>query len=151
MSSSTHRQPRVTPAAGRSAERKQAADRKDHDRPDTPGNVADQAARGRGMKDGARAIEVTILDRTLKIACREDEKADLLRAVEVLDAKMREIRGQSKVLSVERVAIMAALNIAHDLLLAQRASGFDTEAFQRRMKSMAEAIDQAMSAQEHLF
>ena len=71
------------------------------------------------MKDGARAIEVTILDRTLKIACREDEKADLLRAVEVLDAKMREIRGQSKVLSVERVAIMAALNIAHDLLLAQ--------------------------------
>ena len=103
------------------------------------------------MKDGARAIEVSILDRTLKIACREDEKADLLRAVEVLDAKMREIRGQSKVLSVERVAIMAALNIAHDLLLAQRASGFDTEAFQRRMKSMAEAIDQAMSAQEHLF
>ena len=103
------------------------------------------------MKDGGRAIEVNILDRTLKIACREEEKADLLRAVEVLDAKMREIRGQSKVLSVERIAIMAALNLAHDLLIAQRASGFDTEAFQRRMKNMAEAIDLAMSAQEHLF
>src|SRR6478672_6711892 len=96
MSSSTHRQPRVTAAAGRSAERKQAAERKDRERPDTPGDVADQAARGRGMKDG-RAIEVTILDRTLKIACREEEKADLLRAVEYLDAKMREIRGQGKV------------------------------------------------------
>ena len=46
---------------------------------------------------------------------------------------------------------MAALNIAHELLLARRASGFDTEAFQRRMKRMAEAIDEAMSAQEHLF
>jgi len=102
------------------------------------------------MKDG-RAIEVTVLDRTLKIACKEDEKADLLNAVEYLDAKMREIKANSKVLSVERVAIMAALNIAHELLSAQRASGFDSEAFERRMKTMAEAIDEAMSAQEHLF
>ena len=88
------------------------------------------------MKDG-RAIEVTVLDRTLKIACKEDEKADLLNAVEYLDAKMREIKANSKVLSVERVAIMAALNIAHELLSAQRASGFDSEAFERRMKTMA--------------
>jgi len=102
------------------------------------------------MKDG-RAIEVTVLDRTLKIACKEDEKADLLNAVEYLDAKMREIKANSKVLSVERVAIMAALNIAHELLSARRASGFDSEAFERRMKTMAEAIDEAMSAQEHLF
>ena len=102
------------------------------------------------MKDG-RAIEVSVLDRTLKIACKEDEKADLLNAVEYLDAKMREIKANSKVLSVERVAIMAALNIAHELLSARGASGFDSEAFERRMKSMAEAIDEAMSAQEHLF
>jgi cell division protein ZapA len=102
------------------------------------------------MKDG-QAIEVTILDRTLKIACREEERADLLRAVEYLDAKMREIRSQGKVPSVERVAIMAALNMAHELLMAQRASGFDTEAFERRINSMADAIDRAMSAQEDLF
>ena len=102
------------------------------------------------MKD-ARAIEVTILDRTLKIACKEEEKADLLRAVAYLDGKMRAVRGNGRVISNERVAIMAALNIAHELLLAQRASGFDTEAFERRMKSLVEAIDQAMSGQEHLF
>jgi len=102
------------------------------------------------MKDG-RAIEVTVLDRTLKIACKEDEKADLLRAVQYLDAKMREIKSQSKALSVERVAIMAALNITHELLGSRTADGFDTESFQRRMKSMADAIDEAMSAQEHLF
>lgn len=102
------------------------------------------------MKDG-RAIEVTVLDRTLKIACKEDEKAALLQAVEYLDAKMREIKASSKVSSVERVAIMAALNIVHELLSARQASGFDSEAFRRRMKTMADAIDQAMSAQEHLF
>ena len=102
------------------------------------------------MKDGS-AIEVSILDRTLKIACKDDEKAALLQAVAYLDAKMREVRGNGKVLSVERVAIMAALNIAHELLTARRVSGFDSEAFERRMRSMAEAIDQAMSAQEDLF
>jgi cell division protein ZapA len=102
------------------------------------------------MKDG-RAIEVTILDRTLKIACKEEEKADLLLAVEYLDAKMREVRGNGKMLSIERVAIMAALNITHELLTMHRDSGFDREAFERKMKSMVEAIDQAMAAQEHLF
>jgi cell division protein ZapA len=102
------------------------------------------------MKDG-RAIEVTVLDRTLKIACKEDEKADLLQAVAYLDAKMREVRDNGKVLGAERVAIMAALNIAHELLIARRTSDFDSDAFERRMKSMVEAIDQAMSAQEHLF
>src|SRR5690349_8204604 len=150
MSSSTHRQPRSTATAGRSAERKQAAERKDRGGADASGDAADQIARGRGMKDG-RAIEVTILDRTLKIACKEEEKAQLLRAVEYLDAKMREVKSAAKVLSVERVAIMAALNITHELLTALQASGFDSEAFRRRMKSMADAIDEAMSAQEHLF
>ena len=102
------------------------------------------------MRDG-RAVEVTVLDRTLKIACKDDEKAQLLEAVEYLDAKMREVKGAGKVLSVERVAIMAALNIAHELLTMRQESGFDSEAFRRRMKTMADAIDQAMSAQEHLF
>ena len=108
------------------------------------------------MKDGARAIEVTILDRTLKIACREDEKADLLRAVEVLDAKMREIRGQSKVLSVERVAIMAALNIAHEFMSnkpnGSSSSSIDGAAIRRRIVAMQETLDSALAAdQEKLF
>ena len=107
------------------------------------------------MKDGARAIEVSILDRTLKIACREDEKADLLRAVEVLDAKMREIRGQSKVLSVERVAIMAALNIAHEAMSNTGKGGaqsVDNTTIKRRILAMQETLDSALAAdQENLF
>ncbi len=52
----------------------------------------------------------------MRIACSEEEKADLLKAVEYLDSKMREIRDGGKVIGVERIAIMAALNIAHELL-----------------------------------
>jgi cell division protein ZapA len=103
------------------------------------------------MKSDGRGIEVTILDRTLRIACKEEEQEDLLKAVEYLDAKMREIRNSGKVIGGERIAILAALNIAHELLSIRVGAGFDIGEFKRRMQSMAAAIDEAMSAQEDLF
>ena len=71
--------------------------------------------------------------------------------MQYLDAKMREIRDGGKVIERERIAILAALNIAHELLSPASASGFDIGEFKRRMRSMAAAIDEAMSAQEDLF
>lgn len=103
------------------------------------------------MKSDGRPIEVTILDRTLRIACKEEEKEDLLRAVQHLDSKMREIRDSGKVIGAERIAILAALNIAHELLSMRLGAGFDIAQFKGRMQSMAAAIDEAMSAQEDLF
>jgi len=103
------------------------------------------------MKSDGRGIQVTILDRTLRIACKEDEQEDLLKAVEYLDAKMREIRNSGKVIGGERIAILAVLNIAHELLSIRVGAGFDIGEFKRRMQSMAAAIDEAMSAQEDLF
>ena len=61
-------------------------------------------------------LDVTILGREYRVACGEDEKAALLEAVAFLDARMREIRDGGKVGGAERIAVMAALNIAHDLL-----------------------------------
>ena len=51
----------------------------------------------------------------------------------------------------ERVAILTALNITHELLSTRLGAGFDMGAFKRRMRGMAAAIDEAMSAQEDLF
>jgi cell division protein ZapA len=99
----------------------------------------------------ARAIEVSILDRSFRIACAEDEEAGLRQAVEYLDRKMREIRDAGKVAGHERIAIMAALNIAHELLSMRVGGGFDMGQFKRRMHAMAAAIDEAMSAQNELF
>jgi cell division protein ZapA len=103
------------------------------------------------MKSDGRGIEVTVLDRKLRIACTEQEQQDLLTAVQYLDAKMREIRDSGKVIGGERIAILAALNITHELLSSTLAGGFDMGEFKRRMRSMAAAIDEAMSAQEDLF
>jgi cell division protein ZapA len=103
------------------------------------------------VKSDGRGIEVTVLERTLRIACKEEERQDLLKAVRYLDAKMREIRDSGKVIGGERIAILAALNIAHELLSTKLGSGFDMGEFKRRMRGMAAAIDEAMSAQEDLF
>ncbi|HTS54329.1 MAG TPA: cell division protein ZapA [Burkholderiales bacterium] len=103
------------------------------------------------MKSDGRGIEVTVLDRKLRIACTEQEQQDLLKAVQYLDGKMREIRDSGKVIGGERIAILAALNITHELLSSTFASGFDMVEFKRRMRGMAAAIDEAMSAQEDLF
>ena len=73
------------------------------------------------------------------------------QAVDYLDAKMREIRDAGKVVGHERIAIMAALNITHELLTLRLSDGFDMGSFKRRMRQMAASIDEAMSVQDKLF
>lgn len=60
--------------------------------------------------------EITLLGRSYIIACDSGEEAKLERAARYLDRAMQGINAQSSVLGSERVAIMAALNIAHELL-----------------------------------
>lgn len=103
------------------------------------------------MTREAAGIEVSILDRSFRIACSEEEEARLRQAVEYLDRKMREIRDAGKVVGHERIAVMAALNIAHELLSVRLGGGFDIGELKRRMDSMAATIDEAMSTQNELF
>jgi cell division protein ZapA len=96
-------------------------------------------------------VEVSILGRTFRIACAPEEEAQVRQAADYLDARMREIRDGGKVLGNERIAITAALNIAHELLTLRLGDGFDMGSFKRRMKAMVASIDEAMSAQDQLF
>ena len=103
------------------------------------------------MSGNVKTLDVTILDRDFRIACPEDERAELLDAVAYLDKKMREIRDVGKVATVERIAIMAALNIAHELLTTRLGAGFDIGEFKRRMGSMQATIDATLAEQDELF
>jgi len=96
-------------------------------------------------------LDVTILDREFRVACPNEERAELLDAVAYLDKNMREIRDAGKITSVERIAIMAALNIAHELLTMRLGNGFDMSDFKRRMESMQAAIDTVLADQDELF
>jgi len=103
------------------------------------------------MSDKINTLSVTILDRELRVACPDNERDELLDAVAYLNRKMVEIRDNGKIVNAERIAIMAALNISHELLSMKVGRGVDLGDLTRRMSSMQTAIDQALSEQDKLF
>src|SRR5262245_15528164 len=113
------------------------------------------------MTDKAKALDVNIMGRSYKVTCPDEEREALLQAVAYLDQKMHEIKSGGRVASVERIAVMAALNIAHELLEARAhdvsapaqspsADGFDIAEVKRRMAAMLATLDQALAPQEKL-
>jgi len=96
-------------------------------------------------------LDVTILDREFRVTCSEEQRAELAESVAYVDKKMHEIRDAGKVVTVERMAIMAALNIAHELLATRLGTGFDIGEFKRRIASMQAIIDTAVAEQDDLF
>lgn len=97
-----------------------------------------------------RGVDVNIMGREFKVSCSEDEREGLITSVNYLDKKMREIRDTGKVIGVERIAIMAALNLAHELL-STRSGGVDIGDLKRRIVLMQEQIDGAVAEQNKLF
>ena len=76
------------------------------------------------MSQESSSLDVFILDKAYKIACPPSEQDNLRRSAQYLDRKMREIRGSGKVIGLERIAVIAALNISHELLsLRQQQAG----------------------------
>ncbi len=94
----------------------------------------------------SQAVAITILDKEYLIACPEDEKHDLMRSADYLDRKMREIRDGGKIIGTERIAVMAALNIAHELLSDQKAesNGKLDPAIGQRIRSLQNRIEEAL-------
>jgi cell division protein ZapA len=108
-------------------------------------------------------LDVSLLGRDFKVACKESERAELTDAVALLDRRMREIRESGKIAGAERIAIMAALNLAHDLLRERKAprssvaassthvmtatGAIDDASLRRRIAVMNSALDQALAGQ----
>jgi len=67
-------------------------------------------------QEAATPVSVTVLDKEFRIACPPQERDSLIRAARHLDGKMREIRHTGKVIGNDRVAVMAAINLTHELL-----------------------------------
>ena len=109
--------------------------------------------------DSARekgALTINILGREFRVGCPEGEERALLASVDYLNRKLKEVRDVGKVVGNERIALMTALNVAHELLALQRAPAaagpVDTSGIRRRIVAMQETVDSALSAdQENLF
>jgi cell division protein ZapA len=103
------------------------------------------------MAEGPNTVEVSLLGRTYRVACEDDERESLMQAVAYLDGKMNEIRRAGKVMGAERIAVMAALNVAHELLSVKLGSDFDVGQAKRRIAAIESQIDAAIAKQENLF
>jgi cell division protein ZapA len=103
------------------------------------------------MTQKSRAIDIKILGREFRVACSEEEEPALRRAVRFVDERMQAIHDQGKVIGLERIAIMAALNIAHEFLNANSAGSFDDVDLRGRISRLQDDVDRALSGQEELF
>ena len=103
------------------------------------------------MTDGPKTVEVSLLGRTYRVSCDDGERESLMQAVAYLDGKMNEIRKAGKVMGAERIAVMAALNVAHELLGVRLGSDFDVGQAKRRISALESKIDAAIAKQENLF
>ena len=99
------------------------------------------------MSADSKGLQISVMGREFRVACPENEQKGLLEAVDYLNKKMGEIRDGGKVIGLERIAIMAALNIAHELLSTKVAGGFDIAELKRRMNRMETVLDQALHDQ----
>jgi cell division protein ZapA len=103
------------------------------------------------MADAAKTIDISILGRSYKIACTEGEREGLLAAVAYLDGKMAEIKNAGKVNGTDRIAVMAALNIAHEFLSTKLGNGFDIGQAKRRISQIEAKLDEVLAQQDKLF
>jgi cell division protein ZapA len=102
--------------------------------------------------DAVKAMDINIMGRDLKVACPVGEEAQLSAAVDLLNQKMQEIKDAGKVVSIDRIAMIAALNIAHDLLKSKSGkNSLDSGESKRRINSMSKMIDETIAEQDKLF
>ena len=95
-------------------------------------------------KTDTKTVSVTILDKEYLVACPEEERHDLIRSADYLDRKMREIRDAGKIIGSDRIAVMAALNISHELLTQNSTSGNIDGSIGQRIRGLEAKIEDAL-------
>ncbi|HTY04726.1 MAG TPA: cell division protein ZapA [Rhodocyclaceae bacterium] len=99
----------------------------------------------------AETVTITLQGKDFRVSCAPSEKEDLLAVAAFLDWKMGEIAKQTKS-SGERLAVMTALNLAHELISLKEPSGaIDERDLKRRIVAMEARLDAALAPQEELF
>ena len=97
------------------------------------------------MSDELARITVRILDKDYKVACPDEEREALLESAALLNRKMQEIRESGKVVGLDRVAVMAALNLSHEILQHQSATDQAQQALVERLRALNDRLASANS------
>jgi len=96
-------------------------------------------------------ITLSILGREYRVACRPEERNELLACAHYVDQKMAAIRDGGKILGADRIAVMAALQIAQELFGSKGGDGTEQADARRRLRDLIALADEILAPQEKLF
>ena len=102
------------------------------------------------MNESNAQVSVRILDKEYQVACPASERTDLLDSAEVLNSKMREIRDGGRIVGLDRIAVMAALNMANDLLHAQGRDKLLEGGISDRLKLISDRVESVLGNTQQL-
>lgn len=101
-------------------------------------------------RDANRPLSVRILEKEYFVACPPEERAALLDSAELLNGRMKEIRDSGKIVGLDRIAVMAALNLAHEVIrLRTRDSGSEQDTT-HRLRHLRERVEAALENGQQL-
>jgi cell division protein ZapA len=95
-------------------------------------------------------VTVRILEKEYRVACEPHEQEGLIESARMLDQRMREIRQTGRVIGTDRIAVMAALNIAHELILLRQQGQGQDEDVRQRLHAIQERLADALATQRQL-
>lgn len=96
------------------------------------------------MKKSDKGLSIRILEKDYQIACAEEEREDLIKAATYLQKKLEEIAGKGKIIGSERAAIMAALNIAYEMVCSQDMLE-KQQSYEKRLESLQEEVQDVVN------
>jgi cell division protein ZapA len=96
------------------------------------------------MAEETVPVAVKILDKEFRVACKEGEEEALLAAATLLNDRMLEVKSSGKVIGADQIAVMAALNLTHELLQQKEDFGGENSAVSKRVEAMQEKIESSL-------
>lgn len=95
-----------------------------------------------------KPLNLNIMGREFYVTCPDEEREEIQLAAAYLDRKIQEIKAEGKIIDSDRIAIIAALNITHELLMLRNGTGFDMNEFRRRIILLKNKVDEVISEKE---
>lgn len=97
------------------------------------------------MSEQDNTVTITIMDKTFKVKCPTDRINELRKSAQYLDEKMKEVSQNSKIVNIDRIAVIAALNITHELLLQKHDNLNFIDQISKRLDVINQKIEQALT------
>ena len=98
------------------------------------------------MNKDSNAVKIMILDKEYRVSCPDDEKEALEASVKHLSKKMSEIRDGGKVVGIDRIAVMAGLNLAHEAIKSGTAINSTEDLTSTRLRELNTRIEDALAS-----